>query len=109
MLDRLRGAWIFTKLDLQNAYQLIGLKEGDQHKTVFRTGYGQFEYQVMPFGLRNTPATLQTYIDDCLRHFIDDFAGCNHDDILIYSTDEEEHKDQVRNVLKWLREFGLYA
>jgi hypothetical protein len=95
----LRGAWIFTKLDLRNAYHLIRIKEGDEYKTPFRTRYGKFEYQVMPFRLTNAPATFQAYIDDYLWPFIDDFAGCYLDDILIYSTDEEEHTEQVRKVL----------
>jgi len=85
------------------------IKEGDEYKTAFRTRYGQFESKVMPFGLTNAPATFQAYIDDCLRPFIDDFAVCYLEDILIYSTDEEEHEEQVRKVLERLREFGLYA
>jgi hypothetical protein len=100
MLDRLRGARIFTKLDLRNAYHLIQIKEGDEYKTAFRTRYGQFEYRVMPFGLTNSPATFQAYIDDCLRPYINDFAVCYLADILIYSTNEEEHKEQVRKVLE---------
>jgi hypothetical protein len=99
MLDRLRGARIFTKLDLRNAYHLIRIKEGDEYKTAFRTWYGQFEYQVMPFGLRNVPATFQAYIDDCLRPYIDDSAVCYLDDILIYSTNEKENEDHVCKVL----------
>jgi len=109
MLDRLRGARIFTKLDLRNGYHLIRIKEGDEYKTAFRTRYGQFEYRVMPFGLTNAPATFQSYIDDCLRPYIDDFAVCYLDDILIYSTNEKEHEDHVRKVLQRLREFGLYC
>jgi hypothetical protein len=109
MLDKLRGARIFTKLDLRNAYHLIGIKEGDEYKTAFRTQYGQFEYQVMRFGLTNAPATFQSYIDDCLRSYIDDFAVCYLDDILIYSNNEKEHDEHVRKVLEWLRKFGLYC
>ena len=62
--------------------------------------YGQFEYQVMPFGLMHAPATFQAYIDDCLRPGIDDFAVFYHDDIVICSTNEEEHEEQVRKVLQ---------
>jgi hypothetical protein len=109
MLDRLRGARIFTKLFLRNADHLIRIKEGHEYKTAFRTRYSYFEYQVMPFGLTNTPATFQAYVDDCLRPCINDFAVCYLDDILIYSTDEEEHDAQLRKVLKWLREFGLHT
>jgi hypothetical protein len=67
LLNRLREARIFTKLDLLNAYHLIRIKEEEEFKTAFRTRYSQFEYQVMPFGLSNAPATFQAYIDDCLR------------------------------------------
>jgi len=64
MLDQLRGACIFTKLDVRNAYHLIRIKEGDEYKTAFWTQYGQFKYWVMPFDLTDTPATFQSYIDD---------------------------------------------
>jgi hypothetical protein len=109
LLDRMREARIFTKLDLRNAYHLIQIKEGDRFETAFRTRYGQFEYRVMPFGLTNAPATFQAYIDDCLWPYTDDFAVCYLDDILIYSTNEKEHKDHVGNVLQHLQEFGLYG
>jgi hypothetical protein len=109
MLDRVREARIFTKLDLRGAYNLIRIKEGDEYKTAFRTRYGQFEYRVMPFGLTNSPATFQSDIDDCLRPYIDDFAVCYLDDILIYSTNEKEHEEHVRQVLQRLKEFGVYC
>jgi hypothetical protein len=109
MLDRVREARIFTKLDLRGAYNLIRIKEGDKYKTAIQTRYGQFEYRVMPFGLTNAPATFQSYIDDCLRPYIDDFAVCYLDDILIYSTNEKEHEEHVRQVLQRLKEFGLYC
>jgi len=63
----------------------------------------------MPFGLTNAPATFQAYINDCIRHFIDDFTMCYLDDILIYTTNAKEHKDHVRKVLKRLQEFRLYC
>jgi len=109
MIERLRGAQIFTKLDLRNAYHLIQMNEGDKYKTKFHTRYRQFEYPVMLFGLSNTPATFQAYIDDSLRPIIGDFALCYLDDILIYSTNEEEHEEQVQIVLERLQEFGLYG
>jgi len=108
MLDRVCEARIFTKLDPRGAYNLIRIEEGDEYKTAFRPRYGQFEFRVMPFGLTNAPATFQSYIDDCLRPYIDSFALCYLDDILIYSTNEKEHEEHVRQVLQRLKEFGLY-
>jgi len=109
MLDRVREARIFTKLDLSGAYNLFRIKEGDEYTTAFRTRYGQFEYVVMPLGLTNAPATFQSYIDDCLRPYIDDFAVGYLDDILIYWTNEREHEEHVRQVLQRLKEFSLYC
>jgi hypothetical protein len=63
----------------------------------------------MPFGLTNAPATFQSCIDDCLRPYIEDFVVCYIDDILIYSTNEKEHEEHVRQVLQRLKEFGLYC
>jgi len=88
MLDSVREASIFRKLEFRGAYNLVGIKEGDEHTTASRTRYGQFEYRVMPFGLSNALATFESYIDDCLRPYIDDFAVCYLNDILIYSTNK---------------------
>lgn len=108
-LDRLRGAKVFTKLDLRNAYYRVRIRPGDEWKTAFRTRYGHFEYQVMPFGLANAPATFQAFINRALEGLLDISCVVYLDDILIYSGDPTEHEDHVREVLERLRRFGLYA
>ena len=108
-LDRLSGAKRFTKLDLKDAYHRIRIKAGDEWKTAFRTRYGHFEYQVMPFGLANAPATFQAYINKALRGLIDVTCVVYLDDILIYSSDPAEHWRHVRQVLQRLKEFQLYV
>ena len=108
-LDRLSGAWYFSKLDLKDAYHRIPIKRGDEWKTAFRTRYGHFEYLVMPFGLTNAPATFQAYINKALAGLLDTCCVVYLDDILIYSPDRETHAEHVRAVLLRLRKHTLYA
>ena len=108
-LDRLSGAKIFTQLDLRDAYHRIRIREGDEWKTAFRTRYGHYEYQVMPFGLANAPATFQAYINRALSDLLDICCVVYLDDILIYSQSDEQHEEHVRMVLERLRKFRLYA
>lgn len=56
-LERFVHAKHFTKINIRNAYHRISIRKGNEWKTTFRTRYGQFEFQVMPFGLANAPAT----------------------------------------------------
>ena len=108
-LDRLRGAKVFTKLDIRNAYHRIRIRPGDEWKTAFRTRYGHFEYKVMPFGLANAPATFQAYMNETLEGLVDTICVVYLDDILIYSSKEEDHTHHVREVLGRLREANLYV
>ena len=85
--DRLGRAKRFTQLDLTNAYHRMRICEGDEWKTAFRTQYGHFKYQVMPFGLSNTPATFQRYVKKILAKKFDIFVIVYLDDILIYTED----------------------
>lgn len=108
-LDRLAGAAVYTKLDLKDAYHRIRIKQGDEWKTAFRTRYGHFEYQVLPFGLANAPATFQGYINRALSNLLDRTCVVYLDDILIYSEKEEDHQDHVAEVLQRLRLHNLFA
>ena len=109
LLDRLAHARVFTKLDIRNAYNRIRIASGDEWKTAFRTRYGHFEYLVMPFGLTNAPASFQSLINNTLREYLDVFAVVYLDDILIFSSNPEQHINHVRLVLERLRNAGLYV
>lgn len=67
LLDRLKSAKVFTKIDLRGAYNLLRIKAGEEWKTAFRTRYGHFEYLVMPFGLTNAPASFQHLMNHNFR------------------------------------------
>lgn len=109
LLDRLKNAKYFTKLDLRNGYNLIRIAAGDEHKTAFRCRYGHFEYCVMPFGLTNAPATFQNFINDIFRNELDYFVVAYLDDILIYSNDLTNHIQHVSKVLAILKNNHLYV
>ena len=107
--ERVRGAKVFTKLDLKSGYNLIRIKEGNEWKTAFRTRYGLFEYKVMPFGLANAPAIFQNMMNEIFRDMIDLRLGVviYLDDILIYSENEQDHVVLVKQVLERLQEKQL--
>ncbi|KAJ6436038.1 hypothetical protein O9K51_11434 [Purpureocillium lavendulum] len=109
ILDRLGRAKLFTKLDLKDAYHRLRIRQGDEWKTAFRCHYGHYEYQVMPFGLVNAPASFQQYINDALEGLVDITCVVYLDDILIFSENAEQHEDDVKEVLSRLRKAGLYA
>jgi hypothetical protein len=105
--DRVRGAKIFTKIDLKNGYNLIRIKPGDEWKTAFKIRYGLYKYTVMPFGLSNTPATFQNMMNYIFRDLMDLGLIVYLDNILIYAETEEEHDRIVTEVLKCLAANGL--
>ncbi|KAK3556244.1 hypothetical protein QTP70_006914 [Hemibagrus guttatus] len=84
-LEHLRGATIFTKLDLRSTYNLMRIREGDEWKTAFVTPTGHYEYLVMPYGLANAPSIFQNFIHEVLREFLYKFVLVYINDILIYS------------------------
>jgi len=105
--DRVAGAKVFTKLHLKDRYHLIRMRKGDEHKTGFRTRYGLYEYKVMPVGLVNAPATFQTMMNKVLREFLDHRVVVYLDDILLYSSNMDDHIRLVQKVLDRLEQHDL--
>jgi len=108
ILIRLGNARIYIELDVRGAYNLLRVKEGDEHKLTFRTRYGLYEPTVMQFGTTNAPADFQGYIHNAILEALEDFASAYLDDILIYSDFEEEHVGYMKWIMQRLLEAGLY-
>ncbi|MBW0571375.1 hypothetical protein O181_111090 [Austropuccinia psidii MF-1] len=67
LLTVFNGSTIFSKIDLHCAYNLLRIKEGDEHLTAFRTKYDSYEYLFILFGLTNAPASFQNLLNDICR------------------------------------------
>ncbi|KAL1190816.1 RNA-directed DNA polymerase-like protein [Cardamine amara subsp. amara] len=99
LLDQLRGATWFSKIDLASRYHQIPIDEEDIRKTAFRSRYGHYEFVVMPFGLTNAPDAFMRLMNSVFQEYLDEFVIIFIDDILVFSKRLEEHEVQLRVVL----------
>lgn len=109
LTDRLRGARVFTKIDLRQGYWQVRMAERDIPKTAFTTPVGQFEWLVMPMGLSGSGATFQRLMNTVFPYSEFPYVLVYLDDILVHSKDRDEHIRHVDAVLKRLRKAKLYA
>ena len=103
LIDKVKGAQFFTKLDIQWGYNNVRIRGGNEWKAAFRTNRGLFEPLVMYFSLCNSPATFQLMMDSLFRDLVNEGKIVIYmDDILIFSKTLTEHKVIVRRVLRIL-------
>ena len=99
LFDQLRGARVYSKIDLRTRYHQLRVRDADIPKTTFRTRYGHFEFTVMPFGLTNAPAAFMDLMHRIFQPYLDQFVVVFVDDILINFQSEWEHEYHLRIVL----------
>lgn len=109
MFAQLKGARIFSKIDLTKGFYQIGLNPACREVLAFSTPDGLKQWTVMPFGIANAPATFQREMQRILKDRLDTSVMVYIDDILIFSKDEEDHAEQVEWVLAQLKKNGYYA
>jgi hypothetical protein len=102
LFDQLRGACVFSKIDLRSGYHQLKIRECDIPKNAFILRYGLYKYTMMSFGLTNAPACFMYLMNKVFMEYLDKFVMVFIDDILVYSRSEEEHEDHLRLVLRKL-------
>jgi hypothetical protein len=107
-LASLNGNRYFTALDSCAAFFQCPLAEKDKHKTAFRCHLGQFEYNVMPFGIKNGPSFYQRYVDTVLSSLKFQCALAYADDVLVYSPTFEQHLVDLERVFVQFRSANFH-
>ena len=106
LFDKMRGAKVFSKIDLGSGYYQVRIKVEDIHKEAYKAWYGSYEFVVVPFGFTNAPATFIWLENNVFNRYLDNFVLVFFDDILTYFKNEEEHLTLKLNLP---REHKLYA
>jgi hypothetical protein len=102
LFDQLNGACVFSKIDLRLEYHQLKIRGCDIPNTAFVSRYGLYEYMVLSFGLTNAPTYFMYMMNKIFKEYLDKFVVVFIDDILVYSRDEEEHKEHLRLALQKL-------
>ena len=110
LVDNMGTKRVFTKMDLRWGYNNIRIKKGDKWKAAFTTHIGSFEPVVMFFGLTNSLTTFQTMMNDIFQDLINKGDVATFiDDVLVGTKTKEEHDELMEEILRRLKEYGLYV
>ncbi|GJT40641.1 putative reverse transcriptase domain-containing protein [Tanacetum coccineum] len=109
LFDQLHGSSVYLKIDLRSGYHQLRVREEDISKTAFRTCYGYYEFQVIPFGLTNAPAVFMDLMNRVCKPYLDKFVIFFIDDILIYLKNKQEHEKHLKLILELLRKEELHV
>ncbi|GJX33243.1 putative reverse transcriptase domain-containing protein [Tanacetum coccineum] len=109
LFDQLQGSSVYSKIDLRSGYHQLRVREEDIPKNAFKTHYGHYEFQVMPFGLMNAPAVFIDLMNRVCKLYLDKFVIVFIDDILIYSKNKQEHEEHLKLIIELLKKESCLA
>ena len=107
VFDVINGAKYFSTLDIASMYWQIPVRKQDQEKTAFIAPFGLYEFDVMPFGLMNAPATAVRLMNEVLKDLNLKICYVYFDNILVFSETLSEHIERLRKIFDRLRTFQL--
>jgi hypothetical protein len=108
MVHKLGGQFMFSTLDLVSGYHQVGLTERARELTAFRTPFGVFKFNRLPFGLKNAPSFFQRIMmTEVLNGLVNNICHTYIDDIVVVGTSRQTHLDNLVMVLQRLRDKGL--
>ena len=105
MYVKLKGAKVFSTIDLRSGYYHITLGKSSRAKTAFVTPFGKYKFHMASFGLAQAPAYFQLLMNKVLNGL--NFAMTYLDDIIIFSKNESQYLEHLETVFSHLREAGL--
>ena len=115
LIAEVQNAWVFMKFDIRWGYNNVWIKEGDEHKAVFKTKYRLFEPRVMFFGLTNSPATFQAMTNKILRDLQEKYrplgvviSGYMDDYLIATSSSLELHRQATHDLLDLIEQHDLF-
>ena len=107
LCQKAAGHRYYTALDWNNGFWNVKLKEGCKGLTAINTPIGLYEFNVLPFGIKNSPAECQRVMDHVFAE-ADEYSTRYIDDIVFWADDEETHDERLRNMLKLAVDGGIY-
>ena len=107
LLAKIKKTRYFSTLDMKAGYHQIPVAEEDREKTAFIVGNGLYEYNFLPFGLKNAPAHFSRVMMSILAGLIGTSVLIYLDDIIILGDSLEEHLANLLKVLEAFRKHGI--
>ena len=104
-IDQIGNAKFVSTFDMLKGYWQVPLTQRAREISAFVTPSGLYQYKVMPFGMKNAPATFQRMVNKLVR----DIDGCEGyiDDVVIFSDNWSDHIRQIERFFQIMREAKL--